>query len=71
MYDEAVLVLAKTIAIDILVDETRRIYLRRLEYPGQIAILKVQERKRRRNANDCRDRRTVYMEGGYFALSLM
>ena len=32
--DEAVLVLAKAIPIDILADEMRRIYFRRLEYPG-------------------------------------
>ena len=36
VYDEAVLVLAKIVPIDILVDEISRIYLRRLAYPGQI-----------------------------------
>ena len=43
--DEAVLVLAKTIPIDILTDEMRRIYLRRLEYPGQISAIKTEERR--------------------------
>ena len=32
--DEAVLVLAKTIPIDILADEMRGLYFRPLEYPG-------------------------------------
>ena len=41
--DEAVLVLAKTIPIDILADEMRRIYFRRLEYPEQIAAIKAEE----------------------------
>ena len=36
--DEVVLVLAKTIAINILADEIRRIYFRRLEYPEQRAV---------------------------------
>ena len=43
--DEAVLVLAKTIPIDILADEMRRIYLRRLEHPGRIAAIKAEERR--------------------------
>ena len=43
--DEAVLVLAKTIPIDILAAEMRRIHLRRFEYPGQIPIIKAQERR--------------------------
>ena len=43
--DEAVLVLVKTIPIDILADEMRRIYLRRLKYMGQIAIIKAEERR--------------------------
>ena len=45
VFDESVLVLAKTISIDILTDVIRKIYLRRLEYPGQIKTLKVEERK--------------------------
>ena len=43
--DKAVLVLAKTIPIDILADEIRRIYFRCLEYPGQLAAIKVEERR--------------------------
>ena len=39
--DEAVLILAKTITIDILANEMRRIYFHRLEYPEQIAALKA------------------------------
>ena len=39
VYDKAVLVLANIIPIDILADEMRRIYLRRLEYPGQITTI--------------------------------
>ena len=45
MSDEAVLALEKTIPIGILADEMRRIYLRRLEYPGQIAAIKAEERR--------------------------
>ena len=41
--DEIVLALAKTIPIDILVDELRQVYFRRLEYPGQIADIKTDE----------------------------
>ena len=36
--------LAKTIPIDILADEIGRIYLRRLEYPGEIAIKAEEQR---------------------------
>ena len=45
VFDEAVLVLAKTIPIDILADEMRRTYFRRLDYPGQIAAIKAEKRK--------------------------
>ena len=45
MSDEVVLVLAKTIPIDILADEMRRIYPRCLEYPEQIAALKAVEQR--------------------------
>ena len=41
MSDEVVLVLAKAIPIDILADEMRKIYFRRLEYPGQVAAIKA------------------------------
>ena len=43
--DKATLVLAKTIPIDVLADEMRTIYLRRLEYPGQITTIKEEERR--------------------------
>ena len=43
--DEAVLVLAKAIPIDILADEMRTIYFHRLEYPGQLAAIKAEERR--------------------------
>ena len=47
--DEAVLVLAKVLAkeipINILADEMRRIYFRHLEYPGQIAAIKAEDRR--------------------------
>ena len=45
VFDEAVLVLAKIIPRDILADEIRRIYIRRLEYPGQITTIKDEERR--------------------------
>ena len=41
--DDVVLILAKTIPIDILADAMRRIYLRRLEYSGQIITIKAEE----------------------------
>ena len=43
--DEALLVLVKTIPIDILADEMRKIYFRHLEYPAQIAAIKAEERR--------------------------
>ena len=43
--DEAVLVLAKTIPIDILAGEMKRICHRRLEYPGQITTIKAEEQR--------------------------
>ena len=41
----SVQVLTKTIPIEILADEMRRIYFRRLEYPKQIAAIKTEETK--------------------------
>ena len=41
VFDEAVLVLAKAI----LADEMRRIYLRRIEFPKQIAAIKAEARR--------------------------
>ena len=41
MSDEAVLVLAKTIPIDILAYEMRRIYFRRLKCPEQLETIKA------------------------------
>ena len=43
--DDAVLVLAKTMPIDILADEMRWIYFRRLECPERMATIRVEERK--------------------------
>lgn len=43
--DEAALVLAGTLPIDILADEMRRTYFRRLENPDQSAIIKTEERQ--------------------------
>ena len=41
--DEAILVLPREF-IDTLMDKMRGLYLRRLEYPGQIATIKAEER---------------------------
>ena len=43
--DEAVLVLAKTIPVDILADEVKRIHFCCLDYPERIAAIKVEERR--------------------------
>ena len=43
--DEAVLVLAKAMPIDILADEMRRIYIRRLECPERMGTIRVEERR--------------------------
>ena len=40
-----ILVFTKTIPIDILADEMRRIYLLRFENPGQITTIKAEERR--------------------------
>ena len=45
MSHEAVLVFAKTIPIDILADEMKRIYFCHLEYPGQVAAIKTEKRR--------------------------
>ena len=41
--DEVVLVLAKTIPIDILANEMKRIFFSRLDNPGQIAAIKPEK----------------------------
>ena len=45
VFDEAVLVLAKTIPIDMLENEMRQVDFHRLVYPEQITAIKAESRK--------------------------